>query len=245
MPFGGSLLLGAVAAAPKLYAAYKQNRAAANLKLQDTTPAAFREKAALDRQAAASGVMPGQNAAQTRLAGVQAGALQAARLGAASSGDLLAAAGAADARRQAGEQQLSTQAAQYGIQAQHVVGADLTQQAAYQKNDLDTYNRTKAALTQGSAENLNNAVEGAASYAAYGMNNAAGQGVGVAQQQAQDAEMGSEELTPRVIGIDTNNLPAVGVRGYIPPAPTSPHRQVAPTSPVRFRGYGGLVIVWD
>ena len=216
MPFIAPVVLGAVTAAPKLYAAYQQNRKAANLKLQDSTPAAFREKAALDRQAAASGVMPGQVAAQTRLAGIQAGALQSARMGAASSGDFLAAAGGADARRQSGEQQLGTQAAQYGIRAQDRVGADLTQQAAYQQRDLDNYNKTEAALTQSSAQNLDNAVEGAAGYAAYGIN-AKASTLGVQQRQEQDAEMGSELLTPRPIGVDMSKVGTVG--GRVPAAP--------------------------
>ena len=197
MPFITPLAIGAFTAVPKVAAAIKQDEAARKLKLQDTTPAAFREKAALDRQAAASGVMPGQVGAQTRLAGIQAGALNAARMGAGSSSDFLAAAGAADARRQAGEQQLGTQAAQYGIRAQQQVGADLTQQAAYQKNDLDTYNKTKAALVQGSAENLNNAVEGAASYAAYGLNNTANAQASLGLNgRAADRALGADALTP-------------------------------------------------
>jgi hypothetical protein len=162
--------LGLVTAIPKVIASVTQGAAARKLKLQNTQPAAFTEKMQLDRQAASTARLPGIDGQQTRLGQVQAGALQNARLGAASGSDFLATAGAADARRQQGEVQLGAMGLNYQDKSRQQLGVDLTQQAAYQQRDLDNYNRTKAALTQSSAENANNAISGLASYAAAGIN---------------------------------------------------------------------------
>jgi hypothetical protein len=173
MPAGGFATiaaLGAVSAAPKLLASWSQSRASQKLKLQDTRPASFLEKQQLARQAAAAGALPGQAMQQARLGMVQNGALQSARLGAASGSDFLASAGAADARRMSGEQQLGTQFGQYTDQARQRLGQVLDQDAAYRTKDLDTFNRTKAALTQSAAENLDNGLGTLASYGAQGVN---------------------------------------------------------------------------
>jgi Spy/CpxP family protein refolding chaperone len=170
LPFGSILTLGAVTALPKVIASVSQGQKAKNTKLQNSQPAAFLEKMALDRQAAATARLPGMSGQQTRLGQVQSGALQNARLGAASGSDFLGAASAGDSKRQAGEQQLAVSGLNYQDKSRQQLGADLTQQAAYQQHDLDTYNRTKAALTQSSAENANNAISGLASYGAAGIN---------------------------------------------------------------------------
>lgn len=170
MPFGGLATLGAVSAIPKIFASVKQGKQARDLKITDSTPAAFTEKLQMSRQAAGTARLPGMAAQQMRLGQIQAGALQSARLGAVSGSDFLAAAGAADARRQSGELQLGAQGQAYNDKSRQQLGLDLSQQAAYQKNDLDQFNRTKAALTQSSAENANNAISSAASYAAAGIN---------------------------------------------------------------------------
>lgn len=109
-------------------------------------------------------------AAQNRLGMMQAGAVQNARLGAGSASDFLASAGAADARRMQGEQQLATQGQAYQDQSKMQLRRDLTTQSQRQQRDLDTYNQNKAALIQGSATNLNNAVQTGASYAAQAYN---------------------------------------------------------------------------
>lgn len=173
MPFGGAGALAAIGAAqalPKVIASISQGAKARRVRLQDTTPAAFTEKLQMDRQAAGTARLPGLGAQQTRLGAVQAGALQGARLGAASGSDFLAAAGAADARRQQGEMQLGTMGLQYMDKSRQQLGASLQQQAAYQQHDLDNFNREKAALTQAEAENANAAIGTAASYAAAGIN---------------------------------------------------------------------------
>lgn len=164
------IALGAAQAIPKIIASYSQGAAARRLRLQDSTPAAFTEKLQLDRQAAGTGRLPGQSGQQARLGMVQAGALQSARLGAASGSDFLAAAGAADARRQAGEMQLGVMGQQTMDKNRQVLGASLDKQAAYQMRDVDNYNKEKGALTQAEAENANNAISGVASYAAAGLN---------------------------------------------------------------------------
>jgi hypothetical protein len=186
-----TLALGGLSAIPSVIAGFQQRNAANNLKLQDTTTAAEREQLAMSRQAAATGRMPGQGAAENRLGMIQAGAVQNARLGAASSSDFLASAGAADARRMQGEQQLATQGMQYQDRSKMQLRQDLTTQSQRQQRDLDTYNQQKAALLQGSATNLNNAVQTGVAYGAqaYNMGNpktpnatgaaAAGYGAGV------------------------------------------------------------------
>ena len=168
MPFGGALTLGAIGAASaanKYFASRKQAKQARELTIDDSTPAAFKEKAALDRQAAAAGTLPGLGQQQARLAQVQAGAVQNARLGAGSGSDFLAAAGAADARRATGEQALATQGLQYQDGARRTVGADLTAQAGYQQNDYNQFQAKKGALIQASAQNQQGALDTLGSYA--------------------------------------------------------------------------------
>lgn len=174
------LALGAIGLAsslPKFYAAYQQNKKASQLKLQDSTTNGEREQLAMSRQGV-NAQLPGLGAMQGRLAQVQAGAVQNARLGAASGSDYLAAAGAADARRQQGEQQLGIQGQQYQDGMKRQLRTDLGVQSARQQRDLDTYNSTKAALEEGSARNFDAGVQSLASYAAAGVNSAGGGGAG-------------------------------------------------------------------
>ena len=124
----------------------------------------------MSRQAAATNRLPNQGQQEGRLAQVQAGAVQNAQLGAASSADFLASAGAADTRRQQGEQQLGVQGLAYNDKSRQQLRTDLTTQSNRQQHDLDVYNNTKAALTQSSATNLNNAIGTGAAYAASAYN---------------------------------------------------------------------------
>ncbi|GAC1596722.1 MAG: hypothetical protein NVS3B25_21240 [Hymenobacter sp.] len=236
MPFGGLLttgLIGVASAAPKFFAAYKQNKQADELTKQDTTPAAFKEQMALDRQAANTARLPNQSQQEDRLAQVQAGAVQNARLGAASSSDFLASAGAADARRPQGEQQLGVQGLQYQDGMKKQLRADNTQQAAYQQHDLDTYNRTKAALTQGAAQNFDNGLGTLGSYAAQGLNMgiasgtiktpagvanaAAGAGVGLGAASYNNPAFGAYPGlgAGRRSGIPSFRLPRYGGQGNV------------------------------
>lgn len=176
MPF--TIGLGAVTTGLKLKAAYDQNQAARKLRLQNTTTPAEREQLAMSRQGASTTRQPGLGYQENRLGQIQAGAMQGARLGAGSSGDFLAVAGAADARRQQGELQLGIQGLQYRDKMQGQLRQDLSAQTRRTDRDLAAYNQEKAALTQASAENLNNAVENGASYAAMGYNQQQGYGMG-------------------------------------------------------------------
>jgi hypothetical protein len=220
MPFGGLATIGLATAAPKLIASIKQGIQASKVKRQDTTPEAFKEKMALDRQAAATGRLPGLGVQQGRLGMVQSGALQSARLGAASGSDFLAAAQAADARRQMSEQQLGLQGLQYMEGSRRQLGVDLNQQAGYQQRDLDTYNRTKAALTQSSAENAANAINGLASYGAAGINRGDNLATAAASRAIGTPSLGAGLIAPLGINstaaagdIDLSALPD------IPPVP--------------------------
>lgn len=203
MPFGGLATIGIATALPKVVASIKQSKQAQKLKLQDSTPAAFTEKLQLSRQAAGTARLPGMSGQQNRLGQVQAGALQNARLGAASGSDFLAAAGAADARRQAGEMQLGTQGLAYNDKSRQQLGADLTQQAAYQQRDLDNFNRTKAALTQSSAENANSAISGLASYGAAGLNRSDN-----LNESAANRAVG---LVPGATSLGVGNMAPIGI----------------------------------
>lgn len=82
-------VLAAAQAGQQLYSAYQQKKKSDAVQLQNTTTPAEREALALSRQAANTARMPGMGAAENRLGQVQAGAIQNARLGAASSSDFL------------------------------------------------------------------------------------------------------------------------------------------------------------
>jgi len=211
MPAGGLgtlALLGAAQAVPKLYQSFKQSREADALKLQDTTTPEQREMLAIARQRAAAR-LPGMAMQQGRLAQTQSAALQAASLGAGGASDFLASASAADRVRQNGEAQLGFQGEQFNQQAQNQLGQQLQMQAQQRQRDLAASNSQKAALRQGSAENLNNAVNGAAAYAAYGIN----QG-GPPAGEAGVAAGAVEALSPRAIGLtQAEQAFAPGIRG--------------------------------
>ena len=171
-----SIGLGLVSAVPSIISGFQQRKAARDLKLADTSTPEEREQLAMSRQAAATSRLPGMGAAENRLGQIQAGAVQNARMGAASSSDFLASAGAADARRMQGEQALQTQGLQYQDGSKRQLRADLTTASNRRQRDLDTYNNTKAALTQGSATNLNNGVQTLAAYGAQAYNMGGGRG---------------------------------------------------------------------
>ena len=170
MPVPVALALGVIQMGSQLYSSYKQKKQADDTVLQNTTTPAEAEALAMSRQGANSARMPGMSAAENRLGMVQAGAMQNARLGAASSADFLASAGAADARRAQGEQTLQTQGLQYQDRMKGQLRQDLATASKRSQHDLDVYNAQKGALTQASATNLNNALGGAAAYAAEAQN---------------------------------------------------------------------------
>jgi hypothetical protein len=178
MPIPIMAVMAAAQMGQQLYSSYKQNKAADELKLQDSTTAAEREQMAMSRMGASSARLPGMGYQEGRLAQVQAGAMQNARLGAGSSADYLASAGAADLRRQQGEQQLGIQGLQYQDKMRGQLRTDLSAQTRRKDRDLAAYNQEKAALTQASAENLHQAVETGASYGAMAYNGQQGGGMG-------------------------------------------------------------------
>ncbi|WP_460503410.1 hypothetical protein, partial [Hymenobacter agri] len=98
MPAGGAIttaIIGLGTAGYKAYQAHQQQKKADELRLQDSSTPEEREQLAMSRQAAGTSRLLGMGGMQNRLGMVQAGALQNARLGAASGADFLAAAGAA------------------------------------------------------------------------------------------------------------------------------------------------------
>ena len=138
----------------------------------DSTPAAFTEALAQRRQAANSALMPGYGQRLNALAQGQAGSVQNARLGAASSSDFLASAGAADARMAQGQQQLGVQNAQYHDQAMRALDQGLQKQAEYQATDNNRYNMATAALKGNGLSNIFGGLSDAASAGVYAMQQA-------------------------------------------------------------------------
>ncbi|GGG61365.1 hypothetical protein [Hymenobacter glacieicola] len=153
----GAIGAGLISGIPSLLAAGKQKRAYKNLKLQDTTPEPFKEALALSRQNATS-QLPGLGAGQNRLAATQAGATSGLLRGSGSTAALLGGLTAGVAQRQAGEQQLGIQGEQFRQRGQDQLRRDLATQADYNTNDLNNYNKERAALKQSSNENLSRGI---------------------------------------------------------------------------------------
>lgn len=191
--------IGLVSALPSIVSGFQQRKAARNLKLQNTETPEEREQLGMSRQAATTARLPGIGQMQGRLGMVQAGAVQNARMGAASSSDFLASAGAADARRMQGEQDLGMRGLAYQDQSKMQLRRDLTTASNRRQKDLDTFNNTKAALTQSSATNLNNGVQTAAAFGAEARNTAMGlQGADAAGNMGQLADVGYDPMASRL-----------------------------------------------
>lgn len=205
------LIAGGLQAGQQLYSALNQKKQADALKLADTTTPAEREALAMSRQAANSSQLPGMGAAQNRLGMVQAGAMNNARLGAASSSDFLASAGAADSRRQQGEQQLVMQGLNYQDKAKGQLRQDLARQSARTDRDLGAYNTQKGALIQASNQNLANGLGTAASYGAAAYNMGMGN-ADAAGNTGQVADMGYDPISTRTPSLTVPTSP------YTPPA---------------------------
>ena len=135
----------------------------------DTTPAAFTEAMGLRRQAANGALMPGYALRANQLAQQQAASVQNARMGAASSGDFLAAAQAADARTAQGTAQLGVQNAQYHDQATRSLDQGLQKQAEYQVADNNRFNMATAALKGNGLSNIFGGLSDAASAGVYAL----------------------------------------------------------------------------
>lgn len=211
-----TLGLGVASSIPKLIAGFGQRKAANDLKLMDTTTPEEAEQLAMSRQAAATGRLPGQGQMENRLGMVQAGALQNARLGAASSADFLAAAGAADSRRQAGEANLATEGLRYQGQSRMQLRGDLKMASQRRQHDLDVYNQNKAALIQGSATNIDNGVGQIASYGAQAINMSAGQRIPNAGGNSGVPSQGYNDPGVGYYGGDDGGSYNMGARRYRP-----------------------------
>lgn len=133
----------------------------------DTTPAAFKESLALQRQRAATPTMPGEGQAMTAIAQAQAAGVRNAALGSASSADFLAAAGAADGRRAQAEQQLGVQRERYRDSATQQLQQGLAKQAQFQQDDNNRYNQATAALQGNGLSNIFGGLSDAASAGVY------------------------------------------------------------------------------
>lgn len=179
LPFIALAQLG-LAAAPSIYKGisglFQSN---AVVKKRDTTPAAFTESLDLARQAANSNRMPGQGAAENRIAqqtaSVNAGALRAGG----SSSDVLAALAGSDAQAQQSLAALSDRSEAYRQQQQGVLRQGLAQQAAYQKADQDNADREQGALKEAGQRNIYGAVDGLSQLGVYALGKYGGGDTGI------------------------------------------------------------------
>lgn len=172
--FLAPLLLAAAPALAKGALGLIQGEQANNLKQEDYTPPAFTEALNMGKQAAAA-QMPGLNQEAGRInQGFASTAANAVRAGGNSSsvlGTLLA----ADSNRNQALANLAVRGDQYRQQGQQRLIQLNQQQAGYQLQNKQNFDRTKSALTEAKYRNLFGAVEGAASAGVYAMGKADGQ----------------------------------------------------------------------
>lgn len=170
MPLPLLPIIAAAQAGYGLFKSYQQQKAADRVKVQDTRTQEERDQLGLAKQEAANPSMPGYGMYLNQAGAVQANTLQNARLGAGSGADLLAAGQAAAGQRQRFISQLGVQQQQYRTGAIGRLGQAVAYDASRQRADLDTANRTKAALIEGSDANFGNALNTGANYAAVAYN---------------------------------------------------------------------------
>jgi len=171
-------LLLAAAAAPSIYKGlaglFQLNQ---DVKKRDSTPDAFKESLALARQAANTNRLPGEGQQVDRIAqgtaAVQAGALRAGG----SSSDVLASLAAADAQQSRSLSELGVRSEAYHQQQQGQLRQGLAQQAQYQQNDQQNFEREKAALQEGGKRNVFGAIDGLSQVGAYALGKGPGSGL--------------------------------------------------------------------
>jgi hypothetical protein len=155
MPLGGLLSVG-LAAAPGAYQVFKglrQAKEARKLRYQDLTPAAFQEELANSRLAANNQRMPGMGLATDKInQGFSNSMNNAVQAGTGSAG-ILATLGRLDQNRNSAFLSLGQQAAQFQNAQQGRLSGNLRQQAAYQQQSRDAFNRERAALKEASSRN--------------------------------------------------------------------------------------------
>jgi hypothetical protein len=167
---------GAMAAVPelfKLYQGFKQKREAKKLAQQRPEfeiPAAATEALEMQRSQALSQRLPGQALAQENLGRSTQRGMEAIREGGGSSAEIIAGATNLAGQEQAGLNQQAVQAAQFQQQAQQNLVGGLQQYAGYQQQKqqydvLDPFAqqmRAKAALEEGSMQNIYGGMKGTA-----------------------------------------------------------------------------------
>ncbi|UYZ60110.1 hypothetical protein [Hymenobacter latericus] len=166
-PFLVATLAGmGLQAGQKILSGITQNRQANRLKIQDTTPAAFKERLGLSRLAAGDYRLPGQGLLENKLGQSQAAATSAATRSGASTGAILGTIAGLDQQRQQGIERIGMQAEQNRLGMQQRLNQDLQTLGDYQTNDLNNYRRDKAALKEAANRNLAGAFSDVATGAA-------------------------------------------------------------------------------
>lgn len=142
---------------------------AGKVKVRDTRPAAHLEELAMRRLAANNQRLPGQGAAEERIAQGEANTYSNALQAGTSGANILAALTQLNRNSAGARNNLSTQAAQFQQNNQDKLAGTLRQDAAYRQNDFQTATREKAALTEASNRNLYSSVSSLASVGMYGL----------------------------------------------------------------------------
>jgi hypothetical protein len=164
-------LLLAAAAVPSIYKGIKgmiQGNEADKLKLRDTTPLAFRESLAMDRQAEAAG-LPGQGTAINQLDAGQEAALSAGLRAGTNSGSILDLLARTDQNRTKGLADLGARNDAYHQQQTHHLQGLLQQQASYQLADQQTLDKNRGALREAADKNIYGALDGLSQVGTYGL----------------------------------------------------------------------------
>jgi hypothetical protein len=198
MPFGGlaSLGLAAGTGAFQIFKGLRQAKEARKLRLQDNTPAAFKEELEASRLAANNQRLPGEGQIVDRInAGFTNGVNNAIQAGTGSAG-ILSAVGRLDQNRNNSILGLGQQAAQYQLGQQNRLSGNLRQQAAYQQQDRDAFNREKAALKEASSRNI---FGGISTVAGAGITGLTG---GFKAQKAYNNQVASGAINPNITSAD-------------------------------------------
>lgn len=147
-------LLSALPAAFQIGAGLLQGNQADKVRVQDTRTDSFKEALAFDRQRANSQRFAGQSNAENRINQGAANALNVAMQSGTGASGVLAAATRINQNQNNAFNQLADRAQSVQQQNQDRLRGTLQQDAQWQARDRETAARERAALTQGSAQNL-------------------------------------------------------------------------------------------
>lgn len=169
IPLIAGALLAGLPALQQIGSGIGQASKARKLRLEDTRPESFKEELAMRRLDANNQRMPGQAAAEERIAQGEANAYSNMVQSGTSSANVLAGLNSLNRNTGAARNNLSTQAAQFQQGSRERLVGTLRQDANYRQQDLQTFNRSKAALKEASNRNIYGGLSTAATVGMYGL----------------------------------------------------------------------------